>query len=73
MNVFKVKLLVAVYGSENLDEVYEAIDTVAEGIYRCEVPFPIRVDLDYDGQEFSKVASDDGYRYYRRSEVEVVS
>ena len=73
MNVFKVKLLVAVYGSENLDEVYEAIDTVDERVYAGEVPYPIRVDLDYDGKEFSKEDSDDGYRYYCRSEVEVVS
>lgn len=73
MNVFKVKLLVAVYGSENLDEVYEAIDTVDERVYAGKVPYPIRVDLDYDGKGFSKEDSDDGYRYYCRSEVEVVS
>lgn len=60
MNVFKVKLKVAVHASDNLDEVYEAIDTVAEGIYCGEVPFPIRI-------------SDNGHRYFRRSEVEVVS
>lgn len=73
MNVFNVKLLVAVYGEEDLNEVYQAIDTVAEGLYAGEVPFPIRVDSEPDGSKLGGEASDGGYRYYRRSEVEVVS